>query len=239
MVRRAAAVDGDVTEAVVRFAALPFCFAERIGNSSMKRSNKFGFHSIFRKAWRAGFRARREEGSTLYEFAMVGLLLSTLLIGIVYGGIMAYDRVVLTNAAAIGARAVAAGQGDPTVCTDFQTAITSAAYGLNTSQISIVTPPEFTANSGSGAGTSSCDVTTGTGPTGTACTVAAPCQLLTQGELATVAASYPCSMYFPRLGINLCSIAQGNTTVTNSGGSITVNCPYTYCVYSVATARIE
>jgi Flp pilus assembly protein TadG len=205
----------------------------------MKLSNESSFWSTLRKAWRARFRARREEGSTLYEFAMVGLLLSTMLIGIIYGGIMAYDRVVLTNAVAIGARTLAAGQGDPTVCTDFQTALTSAAYGLNTSQISIVTPPEFTATSGSGAGLSSCDVTTGTGPTGTACTVAAPCQLLTVGELASVAASYPCNMYFPHLGINLCSIAQGKTTVTNSGGSITVNCPYTYCVYSVATARIE
>ncbi len=170
---------------------------------------------------------------------MVGLLLSTMLIGIVYGGIMAYDRVVLTNAVAIGARTLAAGDGDPTICTDFQTAITSAAYGLNTSQLKIVTPPEFTATSGAGAGTSSCDVTTGTGPTGATCTPSAPCQILVGGELATVAASFPCSMYFPRLGINLCSIAQGNTTVTNSGGSIVVNCPYTYCVYSIATARIE
>ena len=148
----------------------------------MKLSIESGFRSTLRKAWRAGFRARREEGSTLYEFAMVALLLSTLLIGIVYGGIMAYDRVVLTNAVAIGARTLAAGDGDPTVCTDFQTAITSAAYGLNTSQLTIVTPPEFTANSGSGAGTSSCDVTTGTGPTGATCTPSAPCQILAGGS---------------------------------------------------------
>jgi len=98
----------------------------------------------------------------------------------------------------------------------------------------------FTATSGSGAGTSSCSVTTGTNPyTGVACSATTPCQILTQGELATVAASYPCSMYFPRLKINLCTIAQGNTVVTSSGGTITVNCPYTYCVYSIATARVE
>ena len=101
---RAAVVDGDVKEPAIPLAALPFCFTERIGYSLMKRSNKFGFHSIFRKARRTSARARREEGSTLYEFAMVALLLSTMLIGIVYGGIMAYDRVVLTNAVAIGAR---------------------------------------------------------------------------------------------------------------------------------------
>ena len=185
-------------------------------------------------------RARGEDGSTLFEFALAALVLSTFFIGIIYGGIMAYDRVVLANAVVIGARAVAAGRGDPTVSTDFQTALTSAAYGLNTSQITIVTPPEFTATTGTGAGASSWNVTTGTNPyTGALCTPAAPCQNLKMGELVTVAASYPCSMYFPRLNINLCSLAQGNTTFTNSGGSITVNCPYAYCVYSIATARIE
>ena len=171
---------------------------------------------------------------------MAALVLGTFLIGIIYGGIMAYDRSVLANAVAISARSAGAGRGDSTACTDSQTALTSAAYGLNSSQITIVSPPEFTAASGSGAGTSSCNVTTGTNPyTGAACSTTTPCQILTMGELATVAASYPCSMYFPRLKINLCSIAQGNTQVTNSGGTITVNCPYTNCIYSVATARIE
>jgi Flp pilus assembly protein TadG len=181
-----------------------------------------------------------EEGSSLLEFGLGALVLAAFFVGIIYGGIMAYDRAVLANAVAIGARAVAGGRGDPTVSADFQTALTSAAYGLKTSQITIVTPPEFTAASGSGAGTSSFSVTTGTNPyTGATCSVASPCQILAMGELATVAASYPCSMYFPGLGINLCSIAQGNTVVTNSGGTITVNCPYTYCVYSIATARID
>jgi len=181
-----------------------------------------------------------EEGSTLLEFGLGALVLASFFVGIIYGGIMAYDRAVLANAVAIGARAVAGGRGDPAVCTDFQTALTSAAYGLKTSQITIVTTPEFTATSGAGAGTSSCNVTTGTNPyTGAGCSAAAPCQILAMGELATIAASYPCSMYFPGLGINLCSIAQGNTQVTNSGGSITVNCPYAYCVYSIETARIE
>jgi len=184
--------------------------------------------------------ARGEEGQALFEFAVGALVLCTFFIGIIYGGIMAYDRSVLANAVAIGARSVGAGRGDSTACTDSQTALTSAAYGLNTSLITVVSPPVFTATSGSGAGTSSCNVTTGTNPyTGVACSATTPCQILTQGELATVAASYPCSMYFPRLKINLCTIAQGNTVVTSSGGTITVNCPYTYCVYSIATARIE
>jgi len=206
----------------------------------MKPSDAPGIRPKMRVGPRWLARARVEEGSTVLEFGLGAIVLSTFIVGILYGGIMAYDRAVLANAAAIGARAVAGGRGDPTVSADFQTALTSAAYGLKTSQITIVTPPEFTAASGSGAGTSSLDVTTGTNPyTGATCSVASPCQILAMGELATVAASYPCSMYFPSLGINLCSIAQGNTVVTNSGGTITVNCPYTYCVYSIATARID
>ena len=213
---------------------------ERYGCTPMKLSNLLHIGPKRCVGPRRFALARGEEGSTLFEFALGALVLSTFLVGIIYGGIMAYDRAVLANAVATGAKTVAAGRGDSTVCTDFQTALTSAAYGMNTSQIKIVTPPEFTATTGSGAGTSSCNVTTGTNPyTGATCSSSSPCQILTTGELATIAASYPCSMYFPRLGINLCSMAQGNTQITNSGGTITVNCPYAYCVYSIETARIE
>jgi len=174
-------------------------------------------------------------------------MLFTLFIGIIYGGIMAYDRVVLTNAVAIGAKALASEQGDPTACTDANSALTAAAYGMTTSQITIVTTPLFIAKSGSGAGTSSCDVTTGTNPAnGASCSVKTPCQVLTGGEYAVMAASYPCNMYFPKLGINLCSLPQGNTQITYPSGqtgsgqtTITVNCPYTYCSYSIESALIE
>jgi len=177
---------------------------------------------------------------------MAAVVLSTLFVGIVYGGIMAYDRVVLANALAIGARTLSAEQGDPTVCTDANTAIINAAYGLNTSQLTIVSSPLFIANTGSGAGTSSCDVTTGTGVNGAACSSSAPCQILNGGEYAVMAATYPCSMYFPRLGINLCSLSQGSSVITYPSGqtsstptTITVNCPYPYCIYSIEMARIE
>ena len=210
----------------------------------MKFSNQSGLLSTFRKAWHAGSHARREEGSTIFEFAMAALVLSTMFIGIVYGGIMAYDRVVLTNAVAIGARSLAGERGDPTACTDSINAVTAAAYGLNTSQLTVVNPPVFIASTGSGAGTSSCDVTTGTNPvTGANCTVAAPCQSLIQYEYAVMAASYPCSMYFPKLGINLCSLSQGNTVISYPSGqsatTITVNCPYPHCVYSIEATTIE
>ena len=237
---------GDVTPPAILLATLPFWFNERFGYRPMKLSNESVFRSRLRKAWRASFGAGREEGSTLYEFAMVALLVLTMLTGIIYGGIMAYDRVVLTNAVASGARTLAGERGDPTACTDAVNAVSTSAYGLNTSQLTIVNPPVFISNTGSGAGTSSCNVTTGTGPSGAACSVAAPCQVLQKSEYAVMAASYPCNMYFPRLGINLCSLPQGNTQITypsgQSGGnatSITVNCPYQFCFYSIEATKIE
>ncbi len=205
----------------------------------MKLSNESGFRSTLRNAWRAGFRARREEGSTLYEFAIVALLLSTLLIGIVYGGIMAYDRVVLTNAVATGVRTLATELGDATACTDATNALTAAAYGLNTSSppLTIGSPPVFMSSTGSGAGSSTCASLNG-------------------GEYAVMWASYPCNMNFPSLGINLCSLSKGNTNITYPPGptcsaaqsattgcvvtvTITVSCPYANCSYAIESARIS
>jgi hypothetical protein len=162
------------------------------------------------------------------------LVLFMFLVGIIYGGMMAYDNLVLANAVAVGARTVAAGQGDPSVCTDFQTALDNTAYGLNTSQVYVETPPTFATVTGSAA-SSSCSVTSGTSPTGTTCTATAPCQILIPGELATVTATYPCSAYFPNLGFNLCPV-QG----TVQKPSPNPNCPYSaYCISSTATVRIE
>ena len=186
-----------------------------------------------RTAWRASFRARREEGSTLYEFAIVALVLSTFLVGIIYGGIMAYDRVVLTNAVATGVRTLATELGDSTACTDASNAITSAAYGLKTSQLTIVSPPVFMSSTGAGAGTSTCTNLNG-------------------GEYAVMWASYPCNMNFPSLGINLCpsapttyppgptcTAAQSAKTGCVVTIGITVSCPYPYCFYAIESARIS
>jgi Flp pilus assembly protein TadG len=170
-------------------------------------------------------RFRNEKGQTLYAFSIALPILAMMLIGITYGGITSYDSVVLANAVATGARALSNGQGDVTVCTDANTALTNAAYGLKASQITIGTPA-FTTASGS-AGSSSCDVTSGTYQ-GTTCTAGAPCQVLVTGEFATISATYPCGMYFPKLGINLCPVTGGTTA-----------CPSAYCVTSTATVRIE
>jgi len=191
----------------------------------MKRSTWYGYQMPLRKGRRTTARFRCEKGQTLYEFALVLPLLSMMLVGIIYGGITFYDDIVLANAVATGARALANGQGDVTVCTDANTALSNAAYGLTTSQVTIATPT-FTTASGS-AGNSSCDVTSGTYQ-GTTCSAGAPCQVLVTGEFATISATYPCGMYFPKLGIKLCPVTGGTTA-----------CPSAYCVTSTATVRIE
>ena len=195
----------------------------------MRRYTRYGFLL----ARRAGVRAKREEGSALLEFGLaLVFVLIPMLIGIIYGGIMFYDNVVLANAVAVGARTLATSEGDITVCADAESALTSAAYGLKTSQISIAAPTFTTA--GGSAGLSSCTQTTGKNQAGTTCTVAAPCQIIYGGEFATVTATYPCSMYFPNLGINLCPVQGVGTkspspTCTKSA----------YCITSTATVRIE
>jgi len=168
---------------------------------------------------------------------MVALVLSMLLVGIIYGGIMAYDRMVLTNAVATGVRTLATELGDSTACTDANTALTNTAYGLNTSDLSIVNPPVFLSSTGSGTGSSTCSNLTG-------------------GEYAVMWATYPCSMYFPKLGINLCSTSQTTTSITYPPGptcsstqsastgcvvtvTISLSCPTSYCVYAIDSARIS
>jgi len=168
---------------------------------------------------------------------MVALVLSTLLVGIIYGGIMAYDRVVLTNAVANGARTLATELGDTTACTDANTSLTNTAYGLNASQLTIVSSPVFLSSTGSGTGSSTCASLKG-------------------GEYAVMWASYPCSMNFPKLGINLCTLSQGNTNITYPPGptcsasqssqtgcvttvTITVSCPFANCSYAIESARIS
>jgi Flp pilus assembly protein TadG len=170
-------------------------------------------------------RFHSEKGQTILAFSVALPILAVMLIGIIFGGITFYDDVMLANAVVVGATALGNGQGDVTVCTDANTALTNAAYGLTASQITIATPT-FTTASGA-AGNSSCDVTSGTYQ-GTSCSAGSPCQVLVTGEFATISADYPCSLSFPKLGINLCPVTGG-----------TGACPSAYCITSKATVRIE
>jgi len=189
----------------------------------MKLANMLHIRPKMRPRRRKFGRLGGEEGSTLIEFAMGAVVLSTFLIGIIYGGITFYDYEVLTYAVSVSAKTIATNRGASTnPCTLGENALTSAAYNLIQSEITI----------DQGAGT---EVFTGSG--------GSTCSALKPGDEVTVTATYPCNLYFPRLGINLCSVPQGlitSSTGQTSGDTIG-NCPspYAYCVASTTTVRIE
>jgi len=165
----------------------------------MTVSNGFKFRAAKRGLRRLLARPACERGSVLYEFAMVVMVVSVMLIGIIYGGITFYDYETLANATAIGARTISinakTSSGVNTqACYLGEQALLGAATSLNPSQITVSFP-----------GTT----TTGTYSAGNlSCTLA-------EGNTIAIMATYPCSMNFPKLGINLCN-GQGSpaTTIT-------------------------
>ena len=117
-----------------------------------------------------------------------------LVLGIIKGGILYNNYLQLTDAVRTGARelAIERGQADP--CGDSATQVTTAASGLNTSQISMamtVSPPTTTYTTPPTAGT---------------------CPTLISGNAATLSATYPCDLSF--MGINFvpgCSLHASAT----------------------------
>jgi len=155
----------------------------------MKRSKRSSFRSLVRKGWRASLHTRREVGTSLFEFAMVLPLLAILLVGIIKGGILFYDYVVLADAVATGARTLATNRGNGNACTLGETALMNAAHDLNPSLIAI--QPE-----------------TFTGPGGSTCTA------LVENDAVTMSATYPCDMNIPFLGTNFwpsCTLSSQTT----------------------------
>ena len=155
----------------------------------MKRSKRFGFRSLVSKGRRTRVRASREVGSSLFEFAMVLPLLAVLLVGIIKGGILFYDYVVLADAVASGARTLATNRGNGNACTLAETALKNAAYNLNQSLITIL-PETFTGGNGS------------------------TCTALVQNDAVTLSATYPCDMTIPFLGSNFwpnCTLSSQTT----------------------------
>ena len=207
-------------------------FVERHGHKPMKPPNRFSF----RVTWHGVRRiAGREEASALLEFGLGSLfILAPMLVGIIYGGITFYDYEVLANAVADGAAVLAQSrinnaasgtQSSLSPCTAAENEVKAAAYNL---QLPVtVEPPTFVGPNGTAA-SSSCPVTSGSTTTGG----------LAQNDYATLSATYPCAMYFPKLGINLCSM-QGN--ITNPSGTVIMSCPspYVYCISAQVTVRIE
>ena len=200
----------------------------------MPVSKGFNFRVARRGLRRTFVGSKREEGSSLFEFAVVLPVLSMLLVGIVYGGITFYDYSILANAVADGAATLAMARGNNGVqgssapCTAAQQMVKTSAYTLDQSHVNTALPT-FLGPENSTA-KSSCSVTTGTNPSnGGACTVAAPCQILVSGETATISATYPCNLTVPFSGINLCPIK--GTAACGTG--------VTSCIGAQTTIRIE
>jgi len=59
---------------------------------------------------------------------------------------------------------------------------------------------------------------------------ASTCASLHADDWATISASYPCNLAIPFTGVNLCPV-QGSSTSTT--------CPFSYCISSTTTVRIE
>lgn len=122
---------------------------------------------------------------------MVLPLLAVLLVGIIKGGILFYDYVVLADAVAAGARTLATNRANAAPCTLALNQLTNAAYNLNTANI--------TANISFATGDkSSCG----------------DAQSLVEGDAATVSATYPCDMTIPFLGTNYwpsCTLSSQTT----------------------------
>lgn len=200
----------------------------------MTVSKGFNFRVARRGLRRTFVGARREDGSSLFEFAMVLPVLSMLLVGIVYGGITFYDYAILANAVADGAATLAQGRGNNGVqtnqapCTAAELMVQTSAYTLKQSLVNVSTPT-FGAGQFSTV-TSSCSQTTGTNPSnGNPCTTSAPCQILNQGNVATISATYPCNLTIPFSGINLCP----------TKGAAACGTGVASCVSAQTTIRIE
>ncbi len=199
-------------------------FVERHGPKPMTLSNRFRFRLGRRGLRRMLVRARRERGSSLYEFAMVLPVLSMLMVGTIYGGITFYDYAMLNYAVAIGAKTVAnnraVGSATPNACTLGENALTKAAYNFS---------GVITINNGPGRETFA---------------GASTCTALVQGDTVTMTATYPCNLTIPFAGINLCPVrtVAVNTNVpsgTTLASTTTGTCPSKSCIAATVTVRIE
>jgi Flp pilus assembly protein TadG len=179
----------------------------------MKRFTRLGFRRSWRRVLGTSLRPGREEGSALYEFAMVVPLLGTMLVAIIFGGITFFNYAGLANAVAAGARELGEDGGNQgtaqLACEMAKTALVTAAGNLNASQI--------TSGETFVSASDTCSVTT------------AP---LVQGDTGTVTATYPCNLPIPFTNLNLCPMKSGATL---NG----VTCPTTYCISATTTVIIQ
>jgi Flp pilus assembly protein TadG len=183
----------------------------------------------------------------LYEFAVALPVLAIMLVGIIYSGITFYDYVVLAEAVSASARVLATSRNAATSsdngCQLAENALISATQNLTQANLTILATTSLT----SAGQTVMAPVFTGTtGAWGTASTpYYSTCSLLLQDDTVVVGAAYACNLQIPFMNANLCPLAKGaaiQTTVYTSSGQTTVTlgtCPFTNCISSITTVRIE
>ncbi len=187
---------------------------ERYGSALMKPSNTPDLSPKMRAARRRFIRTGREEGSTLFEFALILPLLSMLLVGIILGGVTFYDYVTLAEAVSVGGRSLATNAGIAGPCTTATTALTNGATSLKASAVTVsISFPSTNTHSDS-------------------------CTTIYGGDSAMVNATYPCNMTIPFTKVNLCPVS-GPSSTKNSSGVTTMSCPYASCISSTTTVVIE
>ena len=180
----------------------------------MKPSNTPDLSPKMRAARRRFIRTGREEGSTLFEFALILPLLSMLLVGIILGGVTFYDYVTLAEAVAVGGGPWPPMPAFQALARRRQPRSRTRATSLKTSAVTVsISFPSTNTHSDS-------------------------CTTIYGGDSAMVNATYPCNMTIPFTKVNLCPVS-GPSSTKNSAGVTTMSCPYTSCISSTTTVVIE
>ena len=158
-----------------------------------------------------------QTGSALVEFTIVFPVLVFLILGLAQFGLLFYNSIMVTNAAATGARQLALSRTDANAYTDTVTAITNAAPGLG-----------LTGATCASGTTTPCITMSVNGAT---CSSNSGCQtdLVTASgtvppQPASVTISYPCSgnSIMPAYLINLTNACPVNATTGQNSISSTM-----------------
>jgi Flp pilus assembly protein TadG len=139
-------------------------------------------------------------GSSLIEFALTLPVLLLVVFGITSFGMAMNNYIVLTQATGIGARAVAVSrQQTLNPCQVASTAVSNAASGLNTADLTF----NYSFNGVAYTGTTCASSSQTSGAAGN----------LQQGKAAVISVSYPCKLSSYKYNFGACSLTASTTEV--------------------------
>jgi Flp pilus assembly protein TadG len=140
-----------------------------------------------------------DTGSALVEMALVMPIMLCMITGIFSISTALYQKLQLAEALSSGGRVLAADRGATDPCADAVTAIDSAAPGLGTTSIGLTI--KINGNSyGTGTSTVSCAGSAGAG--------GANNPNMPAGAIATIQATYPCSLSIYNIRGLSCAISS-------------------------------